>query len=51
MDKNNVEKCINALTTKAEQAVKSEDALRFSQAACNVANAFAQLQNVLLEKR
>lgn len=30
---------IEALIDKAAQCMKSEDALRFSQAACNVANA------------
>ena len=30
---------VEELVTKAEKAEKSEDALRFSQAACNVANA------------
>ncbi len=35
-DKNNE---VNALIDKAAKAEKSEDALRFSQAACNAANA------------
>lgn len=30
---------IVSLVTKAEQAEKSDDALKFSQAACNAANA------------
>jgi len=30
---------IESMVTKAEKAEKSEDALRFSQAACNAANA------------
>jgi len=34
-----VKKEVESLVKKAEAAVKSEDALRFSQAACNAANA------------
>jgi len=36
-----ITKEIEVLVRKAEQAAKSEDALRFSQAACNAANAMA----------
>lgn len=32
---------IKAMVEKAAQAEKSEDAMRFSQAACNAANAMA----------
>ncbi|MEC5291575.1 MULTISPECIES: hypothetical protein [unclassified Aurantimonas] len=38
-----IEDHIRALAAKASQAEKSDDAMRFSQAACNAANAFAVL--------
>ncbi len=41
-----VTKEIESLVKKAEQAEKSEDALRFSQAACNSANAMASVRNM-----
>jgi len=41
----NVEKEILAMVKKAEAADKSEDALRFSQAACNAANAMSCVEN------
>lgn len=41
MSKENVE----ALSAKAAEAEKSEDAMRFSQAACNVANAMCALRS------
>lgn len=34
---------VGSMIAKAEKAVKSEDALRFSQAACNAANAMCSL--------
>lgn len=34
---------VTSLVKKAEQAEKSDDALKFSQAACNAANAMASL--------
>jgi hypothetical protein len=34
---------VKELITKAAKAVKSEDAIRFSQAACNAANAMCAL--------
>ena len=37
---------IEALVAKAGKAEKSEDALRFSQAATNAANALAVLDNI-----
>ena len=37
---------IEALVRKAADAEKSEDAMRFSQAACNAANTMACLDNV-----
>lgn len=39
MKEEDVSESIKALIKKAEAADKSEDALRFSQAACNSANA------------
>ena len=41
MSKANVE----ALNKKAADAEKSEDALRFSQAACNIANAMCAVKS------
>ncbi len=38
-----MEKHVEALIAKAAQADKSEDAQRFSQAACNAANAIITL--------
>lgn len=35
---------VDSLIEKAAKAVKSEDALRFSQAACNAANAMCALK-------
>jgi len=35
---------VKALITKAEGAGKSDDALKFSQAACNAANALRALE-------
>lgn len=43
----NKTKEIVALIEKAAKAEKSEDALRFSQAACNAANAMCALKNAL----
>lgn len=36
-------KSVEALIAKAAEAEKSEDAMRFSQAACNAANALCSL--------
>lgn len=36
---------VKALIQKASAAEKSDDALKFSQAACNAANALAALQH------
>jgi hypothetical protein len=41
-----VSKEVESLVKKAEQAEKSDDALKFSQAACNAANAMACLHNI-----
>ena len=38
------EKKIETLIAKASEAEKSEDAMRFSQAACNAANAMCALK-------
>lgn len=39
-------KQVEAMILKAAEAERSDDALKFSQAACNAANAMAQMQNV-----
>jgi len=39
-------KNVESLITKAATAEKSEDAIRFSQAATNAANALAALSNI-----
>ena len=41
-----MEKHVEALIAKAAAADKSEDAMRFSQAACNAANAMCALDNI-----
>lgn len=49
----NIEKLtefVEAMVEKAGTAEKSDDALKFSQAACNAANAMAQLRNVELRQ-
>ena len=46
-DKN---KDVEALIAKAAVADKSEDAMRFSQAACNAANAMCALKAALDQK-
>lgn len=38
-----MEKHVEAMITKAAKAEKSDDALKFSQAACNAANAMCSL--------
>lgn len=43
----NSEKEIRALIAKAANSEKSEDAMRFSQAACNAANALCALKIAL----
>lgn len=43
-----MEKHVEEMITKAAKAEKSDDALKFSQAACNAANALCALGN---EKR
>jgi hypothetical protein len=44
-DKIDVSKEVESLVEKAAKAEKSDDALKFSQAACNAANAEAALRN------
>lgn len=44
--KTEIENVIKALTTQAGSQVKSEDALRFSQAALNLAHVLATLNNI-----
>lgn len=39
-----LKKCVESMVAKAENADKSEDALRFSQAALNAANAMCSLE-------
>lgn len=48
MDKNVA--VVEALLQKAEGAGKSEDAMRFSQAACNAANTLCALSSVRPKK-
>lgn len=43
-------KQIEALVLKAAEAEKSDDALKFSQAACNAANAMCAVQSVEMRK-
>lgn len=46
MDVKELAKAVESMIEKAAKADKSDDALKFSQAACNAANAMAQLKNV-----
>ena len=46
-----VSKQIEGLVSKAAKAEKSEDAMRFSQAACNSANTMAVLDNIQRNKK
>lgn len=41
---------VETLALRASAAEKSDDALKFSQAACNVANAMCAVQSVELRK-
>jgi hypothetical protein len=41
-----ITKHVETMIKKAADAEKSEDALRFSQGACNAANAMAALDNI-----
>ena len=43
-------KQIEALVFKAVESEKSDDALKFSQAACNAANAICAVQSVEMRK-
>lgn len=41
---------VKSMIQKAEQSESSNDALKFSQAACNAANAMAVLQDIKLRE-
>lgn len=45
-----VTKEIESLVKKAEQAEKADDALKFSQAACNAANAMRCVTDMALDR-
>lgn len=47
----NMESNVHTLIKKASETDKSEDAMRFSQAACNAANALACLANTAAQKK
>lgn len=47
----NVSKEVESLVKKAEAAEKADDALKFSQAASNAANAMACLQSIRLSEK
>jgi len=44
--KNEIETAIKLLSVKIDKSVKSEDALRFTQAALNLAHVLATLNNM-----
>jgi hypothetical protein len=44
--KDAIESAINALAKKAEAAEKPDDAMKFAQAATNLASALATFQNI-----
>jgi len=44
--KTEIEKAIKLLSIKVDEQVKSEDALRFTQAALNLAHVLATLSNI-----
>ena len=44
--KNEIERAIKLLAEKVDASVKSEDALRFTQAALNLAHVLATLNNI-----
>ena len=46
MENIDVSKEVESLVKKAELAEKADDALKFSQAACNAANAMACLRSI-----
>lgn len=46
METIDVTKEVESLVKKAAEAEKADDALKFSQAACNAANAMACLRNI-----
>jgi len=47
---NEPQNAVHELINKAAQAEKSEDAMRFSQAACNAANAICALKEAATAK-
>ena len=47
MNNESTKKQVETLINKAATAERSEDAMRFSQAACNAANAMCALKNAL----
>lgn len=46
MEKIDVTKEVESLVKKAEKAQRADDALKFSQAACNAANAMACINTI-----
>lgn len=46
MEQVDVSKEVESLVKRAEKAQTSDDALKYSQAACNAANAMACLRNI-----
>lgn len=46
-----LKKLVEAMVQKAADSEKSDDALKFSQSACNSANAIAVLQNNLPKEK
>lgn len=46
MEEIDVSNEVKSLVNKAAEAEKSEDAMRFSQAACNAANAMATVNQI-----
>ena len=49
--KNEIEAAIKLLSEKIDQSVKSEDALRFTQAALNLAHVLATINNMEKQKQ
>lgn len=50
MSKDSIE-YVHALIKKANEVASADEAMRFSQAACNAANALATLKNTGLEQK
>jgi len=51
IETNNFGKEVELMTKKAANSAKADDAMRFSQAACNAANALITLQNIKLQEQ